>query len=72
LDRSGRNGGARSEVSGGVRGEAVGAADAAQSGRHLSPRTCVRIVPPMAGNQGSARRDVATDRRAHASVEFRI
>jgi hypothetical protein len=51
-------------MSGGARGEAVGAADAARSGRHLSPHAHVRTAPPMAANQGSARSDAATDRRA--------
>jgi hypothetical protein len=48
----------------GGRCEAVGAVDAARSGRHLSPRARVRTAPPAAANHGSARHDTATDRRA--------
>jgi hypothetical protein len=73
VRRHGQDGGARGEACGraarGVRRaggqrEAVGAADAARSGRHLSPFACVRTAPPTAANHGSARCDTATDRRA--------
>jgi hypothetical protein len=63
-DCGGRDDGARSEASGGARGEVVGAADAARSGRHLSPHARVRTAPPTTANQSSAQRDAATDRRA--------
>jgi hypothetical protein len=43
---------------------------ARDEGAHLSPRARVWTEPPTAANQGSARRDTATDRRAPRVSRF--